>query len=468
MRNFIKQTKNLRHWVCGMAVTMLLLFCNYAFSQEKRGEKITVTKSATVDLKSMEAWQKANPEKLNEHRIGGFKEGETDGDEEGEAPKMKVPKNARVLTDPFGKMPQANVGKPAPGTSSSADFSQITTFNGIDDINSVIPPDVGGQVGPNHVMTTLNSFVRIANRSGTTLSTVSLDAFFASLGNPSTFDPKLMYDPYNSRWIITACANAGTASSAILVGVSLTNDPTGAWKLYSIDVDAANVNWFDYPSIGFNKNWVVVGGNMFSNASNSFSGGKLFVFKKSDLYASAVSPGVTVINAGNNGFTLVPAITYDNSISTMYLTQNFNGNSGGNGFIGFYTITGAIGAEVLSGTTFVSTPNPWASGASATNSAPQAGTANKVANNDARMQKTIYRNGSIWCTHPIFLPAAAPTRTAVQWWQLTTAGGITQRGRIDDATGTNFYAFPSIDVNQNNDAMIGCAKFSATTFPSAC
>lgn len=471
MRQFNYCKNSFKQLIVGFAILLLLLAVNNAIAQTK-GEKATVSKSATVDFKTIEKYSKEHPTDPNERRIAGTKNGANEGREEGEEeeeeelPILKsIPKGARVVTDPFGKMPAPQAGKPSPGTNNQTSFAPITNFNAIDDVGSTIPPDVGGQIGPNHVMTTLNGTgVRIQNRAGGVISTVTLNAFFASVGAPNTFDPKVMYDPYNGRWIVVACGNAQSASSAVLVGVSATNDPTGTWKLYSLDADAANVNWFDYPSIGFTKDWVVITGNMFTVAANGFSTGRLYAYKKSDLYAAVASPAVTSINGPG---AMCPAITYDNSISTMYVLVTGNGNSGGNGFIGVSTLTGAVGSEVLSATTFISTPNPWANGAAA-NFAPQSGTANKVACNDTRMQKVIYRNGSIWGTHTIFLPAAGATRSSVQWWQLSTASAVLQRGRIDDATGANFYAFPSIDVNKNNDAMIGCSKFSGTTFPSAC
>jgi len=55
----------------------------------------------------------------------------------------------------------------------------------------------------------------------------------------------------------------------------------------------------------------------------------------------------------------------------------------------------------------------------------------------------------------------------VQWWQIGTDGTILQRGRIDDPTGNLFYGYPSIAVNQNNDALIGYTRFSASNYPSA-
>jgi uncharacterized repeat protein (TIGR01451 family) len=69
--------------------------------------------------------------------------------------------------------------------------------------------------------------------------------------------------------------------------------------------------------------------------------------------------------------------------------------------------------------------------------------------------------------HHIFLPATTPTRAAVQWWQLSTAGAIQQRGRIDDSTAATFHAFPSIAVNANSDVLIGYSRFSASQYASA-
>ena len=78
----------------------------------------------------------------------------------------------------------------------------------------------------------------------------------------------------------------------------------------------------------------------------------------------------------------------------------------------------------------------------------------------------VYRNGYLWFEHTVFLPAGTPTHSAVQWWQVNPAVGVTQRGRIEDATGTNFYAFPSIAVNRFNDVLIGFSRYSSNQYVS--
>jgi hypothetical protein len=133
------------------------------------------------------------------------------------------------------------------------------------DTGNVTPPDTQGTVGPNHLMVTLNNNVTIESRAGTILQTVSIAGFWSSLGNINeAFDPRVLYDPYANRWIISSGANAATPSSYILIGVSETSDPTGGWFLYKVKVGASGESWADYPTLGFNGDWIVVQANVFT------------------------------------------------------------------------------------------------------------------------------------------------------------------------------------------------------------
>jgi hypothetical protein len=380
---------------------------------------------------------------------------------------LKVPTGVETLTE---KPPTSESWLPFK-TFAPTSPPPSASFLALGDDNTRIPPDVHGAVGPNHLMVTLNSQVRIQNRAGGVISTVSLQTFWASVGPFYTatgaFDPKILYDPYSNRWMFTACAEPETATSSLLIGVSQTSDPTGLWNLYRIDADATNLVWVDYPSMGFNRDWICVQVNVYDMANN-FSRSHMYVFNKANLYVGGAGL-FTLISSAAIGGTQVPAITYDNTLSTLYLLQTWNGNSGGNGWLRLYTVTGPVGSEVLNLGPFISTPNPWDwAGFTGWNDfAPQLGSAQRIMNNDDRMQNLVYRNGSLWATHTVFLPAGgAATRSAVQWWQLTPAGGIIQRARIYEPTGA-FYAFPSITVNQFNDVLIGYSRFSATQYASA-
>ena len=70
------------------------------------------------------------------------------------------------------------------------------------DNSSLIPPDIRGAVGPNHVMETTNQEFKIFTKTGTLVSTLSIVNFFSATGGSGYFDPHILYDANNSRWLV--------------------------------------------------------------------------------------------------------------------------------------------------------------------------------------------------------------------------------------------------------------------------
>ncbi|MGH7947739.1 MAG: hypothetical protein ACREQF_00735, partial [Candidatus Binataceae bacterium] len=309
---------------------------------------------------------------------------------------LPVPPEALTVESRLRSPPSANISLeplvPSPPLAAN--------FQALPDSNTSIPPDTNGTVGPNHLMVALNTQVRVQNRVGATISTMTLDAFWSAVA-PDAFDPKLLYDPFNNRWIFVSASQAFSANSSVLVGVSQTNDPTGPWNLFAVDADAIGSIWADFPSVGFNSKWIVVSVNMFT-IGGSFNRSRLFVFDKSALYAGALA-GV-VLDDLTGGFTQVPATTFDNTVGTLFLLEDWNGNFSGSGFLRLSTITGAVNAPVLTlAVDFPSVPNPWSDfPPGGADFAPQSGTASKIQNGDARMLSCMYRNGSLWAAHGVF------------------------------------------------------------------
>src|SRR5258708_16263840 len=168
--------------------------------------------------------------------------------------------------------------QPSPGT--TIDFQALT------DNNFLHPPDTMGAVGLSNVVTMLNTQVRIQTRTGTTIQTMTLSNFWTSTnigGFTEVFDPRIVYDPYNNRWIACAGVEPFSSNSGILVGVSLTSSPTNGWNLRRVKADSTSQRWADFPMLGFNKNWIVVGANMF--IGNSRDSSYFYVFNKTNLYA---------------------------------------------------------------------------------------------------------------------------------------------------------------------------------------
>ncbi len=338
----------------------------------------------------------------------------------------------------------------------------VVNFNGLNDNSTSIPPDVNGAVGPDHLMITLNTQVRIQDKEGNVLSTITLDNFWSPLGGlTSTYDPKILYDHFADRWMICASANPQSNSSSTLIAVSQTSDPTGNWNLYKYDVDATNARWVDYPSIGFNEKWIVVGMNLFP-MTNQSTAHKIYVYDKADLYANGTGVNTTFFITNEGAAVVCPSINYDASSDKIYLFRTL---SSGGGTIEMKTISGPVGNEVLSSVTVLTAGSGWgSSGNNNTNFGPQLGTDKLIATNDHRIRHVVLRDSKLWVVHTVFLPAALPTRCGVQYWETDTLGNILQRGRIEDPNGIRFFSFPSIAVNNKNDVLIGYASYSSDQY----
>lgn len=364
---------------------------------------------------------------------------------------------------------------PAPGLSFGGALDDGTRFN----------PDTQGAVGPNHVMVTLSSQVRIQDRAGGAIASMTPNQFWSGLGAATVFDPRVLYDRDNQRWIHTAIANPGETNAGLLLAVSQTANPAGTWHRHFIGVGATNRIFPDSPNVGFTKDWITVQANMFDNTNYDFFSSDIWVFNKTNLYNGAAAShrhfryrtdGLGPLNA------LVPAVTYDNTVSTNFLVANWVGDyvdpvAGAVGLLRLFSIGGPIDAPVFSdfgpsgifvyGSPGIYNP-PWADlDPLDQNFAPQLGTTNRIYIGDSRIKNVVYRNSTIWCAHHVFLPYNNPGRCAVQWFAMTPGGTVLQRGRVDDATGTKFFAYPSIAVNQSEDVLLGYTRFGADQYPSA-
>jgi hypothetical protein len=348
---------------------------------------------------------------------------------------------------------------PAPRTLTAVTPNASQSFLALPDDGHVIPPDTDGAVGPNHVVTILNSQVGIQDRLGNSISVVSFAGFWASLNAASLTDPRVLYDPYQNRWITTA---SDINTSRILIGVTATDDPTGVWQLFAVVADAGGRSFADYPETGFNKDWIIVQANMFTIKGSTYTGSNIFVFDKAMLYAGTGAPFTLL--AGPDGGE-APATMYDSSLATIYLLDD-----AGPGAANVYSITGAVGSETLSAAASVTAPSSWQAAPADSGVLPQLGGPNNIDAGDTRMLSVKYRNGHLWATQNVYLPATGTlNRVAGQWWEIDpVTQAVVQFGRVDDPTSNFSYAYPSIAVNKYDDVLIGYSRFSSTRYASAC
>jgi hypothetical protein len=379
-------------------------------------------------------------------------------------------------TSPTGHSPDEILSGPA-----------ALSFQALPDNNTVIPPDTYGAVGPNHIMTMLNSQVRIQNKSGSTLGTASLSSFWSSLpSSAGVFDPRVQYDALHGRWIASCGTNAESTATKINFAISSSGDPTGAWTFYQLPADTletGQVSWADYPCLGFNGKWIVITANMFTVVGGTFVGARMWV-----VDATSVTSGGPISYklfptkfdvAGNvYGFTLQPCVTYGAG-DTLYLVDN-------SGYYATNDTTFLVRLSRITGTgaspTWSVVPNSsfTSSGLFRVSNnfnqtqidARQLGSSTLIATNDSRLLSAVFRGGRIWCTHSGGLPAKiapAPTRTAVFWYQLNPLvmpNPIVQSGVLDGGAGVHHF-FPSIATNASGDVCLGFTRSDASRYAEA-
>lgn len=325
-------------------------------------------------------------------------------------------------------------------------------------------PDTQGAVGHTHLVVAANTEVRTQTRDGSIVQTLSLDGFWSSIGAFNVFDPRLLYDPYGQRWIMAAEADPAGNNPLLLIGVSQSSNPAGAWNLYSVDVNASGPFYAEAPNLGFNKNWIAVQADIFNSTNFFFERSDIYVFDKADLYAGGVGFPTVITVPSDDVATHVPAATYDPDLEVLHLMANFNGNFDGFGYLRTYTISGVFPTLELIRSDVFPFADAWADFIpNFRDILPQLGSTRKIYGGDARLANVVYREGTLYAAHTIFLPPNNPGQAAVQWWEVTPGGSTRQTGRIESA-GNVDYAYPSVAVNRNLEMLIGFNRFASNRY----
>lgn len=196
------------------------------------------------------------------------------------------------------------------------------------------PPDTHIAVGGNYVLMVVNSSWAIFNKTtGANIYQTTFTNWFSAVNPPDPnfiFDPKIMYDSINNRWVFIALSvNFSTNQSAYLISVSQTSDPTGWWWLWNLDADLDGSNqtnnWADYPGLGYDQNAVFITSNQYQ-----FGGGFRYVkirrLKKSELYTGSPLGWYDFWDLRNSdlipSFTVKPAHSFGNPGGEYFINTN--------------------------------------------------------------------------------------------------------------------------------------------------
>jgi hypothetical protein len=384
-------------------------------------------------------------------------------------------------------------------------FDDNPTYNGG---FRFIPPDPSAAAGMNRVIAVVNTMIECRDTMGTLLWQTGLATFFAPLSPTTrTFDPKVIYDQYENRFVVVdlekvdAGANPSPGNvSLILLAVSKTSSPATAtstdWYYHSINAEESIGGfdyWADYPGFAIDEEAVYVTANMFlhTGASGGPAYTRLWIVDKG-VVGGFYGGGAASVGGGWD----FPGLSSGGIALTHQPAHVFGaggvGGTVGTFLVGYSSLTDGVSEYIqvirvddpftspptFSAAEFVplgdieNVGGPF--GFPPLPDAPQSGSGTEIEVNDSRTLNAVWRNNSLWLTTTIN-PNSGPDagQTTAHWVQLNTSTlgftTLTDQGNIggEDIASNTFTFFPSVAVNSNEDVIIGFSASASTIFPGA-
>ncbi len=341
-----------------------------------------------------------------------------------------------------------------------------------------IPPDSQVAAGPIYVVAAINSLMAIYDKTGVQQGGLQqLSSFFSSLGvNGEIFDPRIIYDQTDNRFILSAAEVDMTnlTNGHVLLAVSQTSDPRGVWNKFAINFMGRNlsntVNTFpDFPTLGLSSSAVYISTGQFAmnsacmaNDTCSFSDTWIKMIGLPALLAGNSSLNITTFEnvttaAGEPAFSIEPAVTYGNAPGEFLVAAEFTTNPGTN--LNVFEIN-------TSGTPALGTVNLAVPKFSIPPDATQSGSGFQIATNDFRLLNAVWSNGSLWCGQNVYQTAGLSV--AARWYQIAaTSLGTVSLTQTGDVTGSGDGYFPALSVNSGGDVGMVFTTSGPTQLASA-
>jgi hypothetical protein len=301
------------HKILSTLIAVFLFSAIYAQNNnEIRGITITGIKGIKKSLADVIANERSIPPNFKMHLRPEL---------EGPVPKGQNP-NAKSVSK-FGTLINAsNINSKTTATSAPTQTVQsnfLTIWGSYASVSGrespYTPPDNCGDVGTTQIIATANCRMKVFDKpaAGATLATttgtstdvlssvlnVDLNVFFTNsgLGINSISDPHVRFDRLTGRWFIVAIEVNHTTNNYCCIAVSNTSltspslTANSTFNLYYFNMTGTggdSNDFFDYPTLGVDKNYLYIGGNMFANQSR-FSGCNMWVVNKANLIAGSLT-----------------------------------------------------------------------------------------------------------------------------------------------------------------------------------
>lgn len=332
------------------------------------------------------------------------------------------------------------------------------------------PPDSNLAVGPNHIVETVNVRLAVYNKSGTLLSgPTNFGTFFAPLGGNcqnGASDPIVLYDRAADRWLISDIGYTGSAPFLECIGVSKTNDPTGAYTLYAYSF-GSNLN--DYPKL---STWATASNSAYLATYNMFggiSGANLCGFDRAKMLAG--NPAAAQLCQLVTDFSYLPS-DMDGPTppadGTPGLFMTWNNNNPGELFLRKLTLNFAAGTSSVTAPTSIPVANFNVACGNGGSCVPQLGTPQLLDTlGDRPMYRFPVRHFADHDRALLTFAVGSGAQVAMRWYEIfDPAGAITVNQQGTFAPDTTYRWMGSIAMDKMGDIGLGYSASSSSINPA--
>ena len=402
---------------------------------------------------------------------------------------------------------------------------------------NIEPPDQGLAVGSGFVVEPVNNVIAVYSATDGALKAgpEPLNQFFGLapaivrstplVFGPDLSDPRAYFDSDTGHFFITEVeidrdpsTGALASVSQIFIAVSQTNDPTGSWNIFKLDVSNDGDSIFgacpcfgDQPLIGADKNGFYINTNAFSISALTFRGTQIYAISKHAL-VTGTPPTVTAVRFHNLIFDNIFAFFSIQPAAVPPGGSFETGNGGTEYFVSSLDVTGTLADRLavwaLTNTSSLDTtpdlhlsfqftttevygqppsaqqkPGPTPQLDVLATGFPPGTSQNHlelVDTGDDRVRQVVFADGKLWTgLNTVLKTREGPVRTGAAWFILSPSvsgsGESTQVGAVVANQGyvainspnQNNVMYPSIGVNSSGKAVIAFSVVGQDFFPSA-
>lgn len=172
------------------------------------------------------------------------------------------------------------------------DATFINSFDGIY-YTGWVPADPDVAVGNDWVVTVTNDAFKFYDKAGRESYLNWFSPFLADFSSGATeykwFDPKVIFDPWNQRFVILVLGkHLWENHSRVTLMVSDDANPNGGWGVWFLNGESGSGTteaWADYYDLGYSQDVVYAAGNQFQYGGDElFRTNTCFMWNKSELY----------------------------------------------------------------------------------------------------------------------------------------------------------------------------------------